>query len=95
MARRRRTTSGFIFNLRAAEGAGLNINSDFDEHIQTCVTISMCDNQLQSQKLCLRTAWPYLTQCERALPSDCQKDEVSPFVILKMSATLEETSMEL
>lgn len=35
----------------------------------------------------------YRIQCERALPSDCQKDDVSPFVILSMSDVLEEVSI--
>lgn len=30
----------------------------------------------------LQSRCPYLIQCERALPSDCQNDDVSPFVIL-------------
>lgn len=43
-----------------------------------------------------RRSWCGLThriQCERALPSDCQYDDVSPFVILSMSAGLEDVSM--
>lgn len=36
-----------------------------------------------------------LIQCERALPSDCQYDVVSPFVILLASWVLDETSIRL
>lgn len=51
------------------------------------------DNQLRSLESQFRR--PCLIQCERALPSDCQKDAVSPFVILQMSATLDDASIEL
>lgn len=75
MARRLKTTSCFIFNLGADERwvAALRIDH---RHLARMEIICEASGHVFLE------GWPCLIQCERALPSDCQKDAVSPFVIL-------------
>lgn len=54
-----------------------------------------CHDQITETSILATESHFYLIQCDWALPSDCQKDVVSRFVILKMSEELDETCIVL